>query len=218
MRSSAHHDRTVASYRDLIGPPRCVAQNRIICPCPPARTARFSSAPSRQGEWGSASGPASVVLRWCERRVGGLGPGLTSESADADLGCPAKRSVGRAQVFYGTHRRCRSDLPGLGRGRGSQGPAASGCVPSLQPEKRDGIDHRRDAHHHWRRGHPCGCACRRRAGSDRGLLGVQEFPVTPARYARLLDWLGGFGTVCLVGIEGTGSYGAGLARHVSAGP
>jgi transposase len=49
-----------------------------------------------------------------------------------------------------------------------------------------------------------------------GLLGVQEFPVTPAGYARLLDWLGGFGTVCLVGIEGTGSYGAGLARHVSA--
>ncbi len=35
-----------------------------------------------------------------------------------------------------------------------------------------------------------------------GLLGVQEFPVTPAGYARLLGWLGGFGTVCLVGIEG----------------
>jgi transposase len=49
-----------------------------------------------------------------------------------------------------------------------------------------------------------------------GLLGVQEFPVTPAGYARLLGWLGGFGTVCLVGIEGTGSYGAGLARHVTA--
>jgi len=46
-----------------------------------------------------------------------------------------------------------------------------------------------------------------------GLLGVQEFPVTPAGYARLL---GGFGTVALVGIEGTGSYGAGLARHVTA--
>ena len=41
-----------------------------------------------------------------------------------------------------------------------------------------------------------------------GLLGVQEFPATPAGYARLLGWLGGFGTVCLVGIEGTGSYGA----------
>ena len=48
-----------------------------------------------------------------------------------------------------------------------------------------------------------------------GLLGVGEFPATPAGYARLLDWLGGFGTVCLVGIEGTGSYGAGLARHMA---
>jgi transposase len=44
-----------------------------------------------------------------------------------------------------------------------------------------------------------------------GLLGVEEFPATTAGYARLLGWLGGFGTVCLVGIEGTGSYGAGLA-------
>jgi transposase len=49
-----------------------------------------------------------------------------------------------------------------------------------------------------------------------GLLGMQEFPVTQAGYARLLGWLGGFGTVALVGIEGTGSYGAGLARHVTA--
>jgi transposase len=29
-----------------------------------------------------------------------------------------------------------------------------------------------------------------------GLLGVQEFPATPAGYARLLGWLAGFGTVC----------------------
>jgi transposase len=49
-----------------------------------------------------------------------------------------------------------------------------------------------------------------------GLLGVGEFPATAAGYARLLGWLGGFGTVALVGIEGTGSYGAGLARHVTA--
>ena len=41
-----------------------------------------------------------------------------------------------------------------------------------------------------------------------GLLGVQEFPATAAGYAGLLSWLGGFGTVALVGIEGTGSYGA----------
>ena len=45
---------------------------------------------------------------------------------------------------------------------------------------------------------------------------MQEFAATSAGYARLLGWLQGFGTVCLVGIEGTGSYGAGLARHLAA--
>ena len=34
-----------------------------------------------------------------------------------------------------------------------------------------------------------------------GLLGVREFPATAAGDSRLLGWLGGFGTVCLVGIE-----------------
>ena len=48
-----------------------------------------------------------------------------------------------------------------------------------------------------------------------GLLGVQEFPATPDGYARLLAWLRGFGAVSLVGIEGTGSYGAGLSRHIT---
>jgi transposase len=49
-----------------------------------------------------------------------------------------------------------------------------------------------------------------------GLLGVAEFPATAAGYAQLLGWLGGFGAVCLVGVEGPGSYGAGLARHLAA--
>jgi transposase len=48
-----------------------------------------------------------------------------------------------------------------------------------------------------------------------GLLGVQEFPATAAGYADLLEWLGGFGTAALVGVEGTGSYGAGLARYMA---
>jgi transposase len=48
-----------------------------------------------------------------------------------------------------------------------------------------------------------------------GLLGVQEVPATAAGYASLLGWLGGFGTVWLAGIEGAGSYGAGLARRVT---
>ena len=49
-----------------------------------------------------------------------------------------------------------------------------------------------------------------------GLLGVREFPATAAGYAQLLGWLGSFGTVALVGVEGTGSYGAGLARYLAA--
>ena len=49
-----------------------------------------------------------------------------------------------------------------------------------------------------------------------GLPGVREFPATAAGYAGLLSWLGGFGTVAVAGIEGTGSYGAGLARHMAA--
>ena len=48
-----------------------------------------------------------------------------------------------------------------------------------------------------------------------GLPGVREFPATTAGYARLPGWLAGFGTVALAGIEGTGSYGAGLARHMA---
>src|ERR1700686_1237392 len=43
-----------------------------------------------------------------------------------------------------------------------------------------------------------------------GLLGTKSFPTTPAGYGRLLAWLQSFGAVGLVGVEGTGSYGAGL--------
>jgi transposase len=49
-----------------------------------------------------------------------------------------------------------------------------------------------------------------------GLLEVAEFPATAAGHRRLLDWLAGFGPVARVGVEGTGSYGAGLARYLRA--
>jgi transposase len=49
-----------------------------------------------------------------------------------------------------------------------------------------------------------------------GLLGVQEFPATAAGYAGLLGWLEKFGDLALAGVEGTGSYGAGLARYLAA--
>jgi transposase len=47
-----------------------------------------------------------------------------------------------------------------------------------------------------------------------GLLGVESFPATRAGYVSLSDWLAGFGPVDRVGVEGTGAYGAGLARHL----
>lgn len=49
-----------------------------------------------------------------------------------------------------------------------------------------------------------------------GVLGLAEFPAHPRGYADLLAWLRGFGEVVQVGVEGTGSYGAGLARHLRA--
>jgi transposase len=49
-----------------------------------------------------------------------------------------------------------------------------------------------------------------------GLLGVESFPTTPAGYGALIDWLCAFGTLGRVGVEGTGSYGAGLTRHLHA--
>ena len=48
-----------------------------------------------------------------------------------------------------------------------------------------------------------------------GVLGVESFPVDRAGYAALTDWMCGFGDIGLVGVEGTGSYGAGLARHLA---
>jgi transposase len=47
-----------------------------------------------------------------------------------------------------------------------------------------------------------------------GLLGSESFDTTPAGYKELLAWLETFGSVTKVGVEGTGSYGAGLARFL----
>ena len=47
-----------------------------------------------------------------------------------------------------------------------------------------------------------------------GLLGVKSFATDLAGYKLLSAWMGTFGEIGLVGVEGTGSYGAGLARHL----
>jgi hypothetical protein len=45
-------------------------------------------------------------------------------------------------------------------------------------------------------------------------LGQRLVPATPAGYAELLTWATGLGRVAVVGVEGSGSYGLGLARFL----
>lgn len=47
------------------------------------------------------------------------------------------------------------------------------------------------------------------------VLGTQGFPATAGGYRALRRWLVAFGVLVAVGVEGTGSYGAGLARALS---
>ena len=47
------------------------------------------------------------------------------------------------------------------------------------------------------------------------VLGTSWFDAVGAGYAQLGDWLGSQGRVVRVGVEGTGSYGAGLARYLT---
>jgi transposase len=47
-------------------------------------------------------------------------------------------------------------------------------------------------------------------------LGEFSVPTTAKGYERLLWWVEGFGPVRCAGVEGTSSYGAGLARHLKA--
>ena len=86
---------------------------------------------------------------------------------------------------------------------GSGGPA----TPARRGRKRDvygGVDTHKDTHH---------AAVVDRNG---GVLGDAQFPAGGGGYQQLLDWLRGFGRVVKVGVEGTGSYGAGLDRHLHA--
>jgi transposase len=48
------------------------------------------------------------------------------------------------------------------------------------------------------------------------MLGSASFPTDEAGYRSLVAWLESFGPVARVGVEGTGAYGATLARHLAA--
>ncbi|MEV4417057.1 IS110 family transposase [Catellatospora sp. NPDC049609] len=66
-----------------------------------------------------------------------------------------------------------------------------------------GVDTHKDTHH---------AAALDAAGR---VLQDQSFPATADGYCRLLTWLRSFGRLGQVGVEGTGSYGAGLARYLT---
>ena len=47
------------------------------------------------------------------------------------------------------------------------------------------------------------------------ILGSDSFPTTSASFRRLLAWMQHHGTIGKIGVEGTGAYGAGLARFLA---
>ena len=48
------------------------------------------------------------------------------------------------------------------------------------------------------------------------VLGTQAFPATAAGYRAAVAWMSSHGELAKAGVEGTGSYGAGLARYLAA--
>ena len=142
-----------------------------------------------RGGLGVVPGPGTRPdLRFGRRRSGCLSGGLSAGS----------------QSWH--RRRCRPDLPGLGRGRGSRVRRPAGaCHPSTvkgtamttMVEDARMITGGVDTH--------AGMHVAAALDSIGGLLGVQEFPATAAGYASLLSWLRSFGTLAVAGVEGTGS-------------
>ena len=51
--------------------------------------------------------------------------------------------------------------------------------------------------------------------SGETVLGTRSFSTTRAGYRALLAWIVEFGQLTRIGVEGTGSYGAGLTRHLA---
>jgi transposase len=75
-------------------------------------------------------------------------------------------------------------------------------MTTRSPRVTGGIDTHTDTHH-------------AAALDDVGrLLGTREFRAGSTGYSELLQWLRSFGTIEQIGIEGTGSYGAGLTRFL----
>src|SRR5258707_3422072 len=127
-------------------------------------------------------------MSWRGGMVKGLGSGLTSESADA-IRVVLRNDLSAGPRFFGTHRRCRSDLPGLGKRPGFTGPGGQRVRAIPQPQKgmtltivetravTGGVDTHADTHVAAALDAICGPLCR------------EEVPGTPAGLRPLLGWL-----------------------------
>ena len=47
------------------------------------------------------------------------------------------------------------------------------------------------------------------------VLGTESFSTTRAGYRAMVRWMRSFGDIRKIGVEGTGSYGAGITRHLT---
>lgn len=76
-------------------------------------------------------------------------------------------------------------------------------IPLISPVVIGGVDTHKDLH------------VAAVVDTDDRVLGTASFPTTRAGYRALLAWMGGFGCLERVGVEGTGCYGAGLHRYLA---
>lgn len=81
--------------------------------------------------------------------------------------------------------------------------------PHLETEEQDSVIGGVDTHLDL---HVCVAVC----SLTLRKLGERSFPVNTTGYSQLLAWLESFGPVAKVGVEGTGTYGAGLSRFLVA--
>src|SRR5256714_3191107 len=141
---------------------------------------------------GNASGPASPILTEYGRRVGSLGPGLTSESADAVRAVLRDDLSAGSQVFTAPTSGAGLICPAWTRGLGFPGPTGQRVRAIPQPQKgmavtiveearpiTGGGDTHADTH------------VAAALDSVRRLLRVRGVPPPPARCCRPLGWLGG---------------------------
>ncbi len=143
--------------------------------------------------------------------VSSLGLGLTLERADGQL-C-GERFVGQVPRLVVPPDECGGS-PCSNRTI-HRAARSGGAIPNPTVKGRDGVDNRR-------------YSCPVTGGVDThldvnvaaaldgmgGLLGVEQFPTSPAGNKALLVWLKTLGAIARVGVEGTGSYGAPLARYL----